>query len=211
MHILELHIELLPLVHLHCCGIEQSECLGKNMTRTLRQQLRAEGEHGIATEDCHTGIPPPMHGRASAVAADSDNAVRKAFYEYGLNLGLAFQMRDDWLDTYGDPSLCVKPRFFPVQDISSDLLAEYSRIAIGTKEPVNSSTHWQIKLPHATIDDRYTHSPVYEPHFFRSRLPQPFHRLYALQVDIRCNHGAYSGSTCSFHPSGQLPPLSVFR
>ncbi len=46
--------------------------------------------------------------------------------------------------------------------------------------------------------------PHGHPHFFRSRLPQPFHRLYALQVDIRCNHGAYSGSTCSFHGS-KLP------
>lgn len=32
-----------------------------------------------------------------------DDAVFAAFYEYGRCLGLAFQLQDDWLDTYGDP------------------------------------------------------------------------------------------------------------
>ncbi len=31
-----------------------------------------------------------------------------AFYDYGVNLGLAFQLRDDWLDTYGDPLIFGK-------------------------------------------------------------------------------------------------------
>ena len=41
--------------------------------------------------------------RLGAVVAEAPDDVAQAFYDYGVNLGLAFQLRDDWLDTYGDP------------------------------------------------------------------------------------------------------------
>ena len=47
--------------------------------------------------------------------ADSDTCRR--FYEYGILYGLAFQMRDDWLDTFGDPSLFGK-------EIGGDILCD---------------------------------------------------------------------------------------
>lgn len=43
-----------------------------------------------------------------ALIAGADEADARAFYEYGVNLGLAFQLRDDWLDTYGNPEVFGK-------------------------------------------------------------------------------------------------------
>lgn len=41
--------------------------------------------------------------RLGAIMAGASEDVCNAFYAYGEKLGLAFQMRDDWLDTFGDP------------------------------------------------------------------------------------------------------------
>ena len=46
--------------------------------------------------------------RLGAMVANASPEVADAFYNYGVNLGLAFQLRDDWLDTYGDPLIFGK-------------------------------------------------------------------------------------------------------
>ncbi len=44
-----------------------------------------------------------------AIMANADTDTRRALYEYGENLGLAFQLRDDWLDTFGSQEVFGKP------------------------------------------------------------------------------------------------------
>lgn len=43
-----------------------------------------------------------------AVMAGASEADRTHLYNYGLALGIAFQLRDDWLDTYGNPEVFGK-------------------------------------------------------------------------------------------------------
>lgn len=44
------------------------------------------------------------------VALDKDEKkAAEALYRYGERLGVAFQLRDDWLDTFGDPDIFGKP------------------------------------------------------------------------------------------------------
>ncbi|MCM1067276.1 MAG: polyprenyl synthetase family protein [Muribaculaceae bacterium] len=46
--------------------------------------------------------------RIGAMLAGASEDVCDRFYDYGLALGLAFQLRDDWLDTFGDPAVFGK-------------------------------------------------------------------------------------------------------
>jgi geranylgeranyl diphosphate synthase type II len=40
--------------------------------------------------------------KAGALLANANNVVANQLYEFGLNLGLAFQLQDDLLDSFGD-------------------------------------------------------------------------------------------------------------
>lgn len=55
--------------------------------------------------------------RMGAVLAGADEASCSAIYRYGELLGLAFQLKDDYLDTYGDPALFGK-------EIGGDIINE---------------------------------------------------------------------------------------
>lgn len=47
--------------------------------------------------------------RIGAIIAGAGDATVDALGQYGMELGLAFQLRDDWLDTFGDAATFGKP------------------------------------------------------------------------------------------------------
>lgn len=46
--------------------------------------------------------------KIGAILADADDKDAEALYKYGIYLGLGFQLRDDYLDTFGDPLIFGK-------------------------------------------------------------------------------------------------------
>ncbi len=46
--------------------------------------------------------------KIGAIAAKASPMIQDLFYQYGVKLGMAFQLRDDYLDTFGDPELFGK-------------------------------------------------------------------------------------------------------
>lgn len=48
--------------------------------------------------------------KIGALIANAEQADADLLYEYGINVGLAFQLQDDWLDVYGDPEVFGKKK-----------------------------------------------------------------------------------------------------
>lgn len=48
--------------------------------------------------------------RIGALLANANLSDANLLYEYGINIGLAFQLQDDWLDVYGNPDVFGKKR-----------------------------------------------------------------------------------------------------
>ena len=89
------------------------------------QQLDMDFEQcGIVPMDAYmkmiglkTGVLIACAAQMGALIAGADVHSRKCLYEYGYQLGLAFQVADDYLDAYGDQKVFGKP-------IGGDILNE---------------------------------------------------------------------------------------
>lgn len=84
--------------------------------------------------------------KIGALLADAPQRDADLLYEYGINLGLAFQLQDDWLDVYGDPKTFGKMG-------GGDICANKKTfLLLKAKEASDPSTlqrlnHWLLKSP----------------------------------------------------------------
>ncbi len=86
--------------------------------------------------------------RLGAEMAEADADTCRRFYDYGMLYGLAFQMRDDWLDTFGDPALFGK-------EIGGDILCDkktWLRIMAEKEAPEETAAAASIEEPEKKIE-----------------------------------------------------------
>ena len=55
-----------------------------------------------------TGVLLACALKIGAIMADAPHSDISLLYEFGLNMGIAFQLQDDYLDVYGDPVVLGK-------------------------------------------------------------------------------------------------------
>ena len=89
-----------------------------------------------------TGVLLACSAQMGALIVGADSASQKAIYEYGYNLGLAFQVADDYLDAYGDEKVFGKPIGGDILNCKKSWLTvkAVEKGALGLTEALNDTT-----------------------------------------------------------------------
>jgi geranylgeranyl diphosphate synthase type I len=75
-------------------------------------------------KSAHYTVAMPL--QLGAALAGADAAVRAALFDYGVNVGEAFQMRDDLLGVFGDPAHTGKPAGDDLREGKRTVLVAYA-------------------------------------------------------------------------------------
>ena len=75
--------------------------------------------------------------KMGVLAVDADENVCRSFYEFGLNLGILFQLQDDYLDVFGEENIFGKVSGGDIKENKRTLFFIHS-IENGSKEDVKS-------------------------------------------------------------------------
>jgi geranylgeranyl diphosphate synthase type II len=90
--------------------------------------------------------------KTGALIADADEQQANLLYDAGVNMGLAFQLRDDVLDVWGDPATFGKEIGGDIMNNKKTfLLINAIRLAQG--DDADELRHW-LNDPYATRDNK---------------------------------------------------------
>jgi geranylgeranyl diphosphate synthase type II len=91
-------------------------CEGQQFDMEFETRLDVSENEYIEMIRLKTAVLLACSLKAGAILANADNELTDKLYEYGLNLGLAFQLQDDLLDSFGSQEFFGKK-------IGGDILA----------------------------------------------------------------------------------------
>ena len=79
-------------------------CEGQQYDMQFEKQQEVSIEQYTEMIRLKTAVLPATALQIGALIAGADQAQQDILYRFGINMGIAFQLRDDYLDVYGDPA-----------------------------------------------------------------------------------------------------------
>lgn len=83
-------------------------CEGQQYDMDFEKRQDVSAEEYLHMIRLKTAVLPAACLRTGAIIAGASDKEQQMIYDFGENIGLAFQLRDDWLDVFGDASLVGK-------------------------------------------------------------------------------------------------------
>ncbi len=83
-------------------------CEGQQWDMNFESRMDVSVDEYLKMIELKTAVLVAACLKAGAVAGGTDLLEADLMYEFGRNLGIAFQIRDDYLDVYGDPKIFGK-------------------------------------------------------------------------------------------------------
>jgi geranylgeranyl diphosphate synthase type I len=101
-------------------------------TRPVKEGV-GRAEKVILYKTAKYSIEAPL--RIGAAFAGADQSTLNVFTQFGIPLGIAFQLRDDILGVFGDPSVTGKPAGDDLREGKRTVLVALTREALTEKSP----------------------------------------------------------------------------
>lgn len=83
-------------------------CEGQQWDMNFERRMDVSVEEYLKMVELKTAVLIAASLKSGAITGGADNLESDLLYEFGRNLGIAFQIRDDYLDVYGDPKVFGK-------------------------------------------------------------------------------------------------------
>ena len=112
-------------------------CKGQQMDMDFTDKIDISEEQYFEMVKLKTGVLIGAALKMGAIAVDADENICESFYEFGLNLGILFQLQDDYLDVFGEENIFGKVSGGDIQENKRTLLFIHS-IKNGSKDDVES-------------------------------------------------------------------------
>jgi geranylgeranyl diphosphate synthase type II len=91
-------------------------CEGQQMDMNFEQVLAVSEQEYLSMIELKTAVLIAASLKIGAILGGASQRDAEDLYEYGRNLGIAFQLQDDLLDTYGDPEVMGKNKGTDIVD-----------------------------------------------------------------------------------------------
>ena len=85
-------------------------CEGQQYDMNFEEHLTVSEEEYLHMIELKTAVLIAASLKIGAILGGASEKDAEDLYEFGLNMGIAFQLQDDLLDTYGDPDVIGKKR-----------------------------------------------------------------------------------------------------
>lgn len=83
-------------------------CIGQQLDMNFETEFSVSEPEYLMMIEHKTAVLLATSMKIGAILADASDADQKAFYQFGLNIGMAFQIQDDLLDTFGESAAVGK-------------------------------------------------------------------------------------------------------